>query len=133
MSDNYLIHAVARANSKANLMLSWLNNGSLQIYSGTRPTSPDVAVTTQINLCSFTFSNPSGTVSSGIFSAATFTAAIVKETGFASWARLLDLDGFVIADCSVGITNSGALVELSTVNLVKDIPLKILNFTLIEL
>jgi hypothetical protein len=132
VSDNLFAFAQARATLRAELTLTWLNSGSLKLYSGTRPATSDTAITGQILLATFTFPNPAGVVANGVFTAGTIAPALVAASGTAAWGRSFDATSGVIADCDVGVTGSGAMVELSAVNLVEGAYVSVVSFTLTE-
>ena len=132
MSDNIFVFAQAKATLRAELTNSWLTEGTLKLYSGTRPATPNTAITSQVLLATFTFSDPAGTVTNGGWTAGTIAAAMVAVSGTATWARIYDSTGTVIADCDVGATGSGAMIELSAVNLVQGAYVSVVSFTLTE-
>ncbi len=55
--NDILSFSQAKVVIRSELVLSWLNGGSLKIYSGTRPATTDTTITNQLNLCSFTLRN----------------------------------------------------------------------------
>lgn len=130
--NNVFAFAQARATSRVELTSGWLDAGTLKIYSGTRPATPDTAITSQVLLATFTLPNPSGTVANGVWTKGTIAAALVAETGVATWARAFDSTSAVIADCDVGTVASGAMVELSNTSLVSGGYISVVSFTLTE-
>jgi len=132
MSDNVFAFAQSRATSRAELTSGWLDGGTLKLYSGTRPATPNTAIDTQVLLVTFTLPNPSGTVANGVWTKGAIVAALVAESGNAAWGRAFDSSGAVIADCDVGTVNSGAMVELSNTSLVSGGYVTVVSFTLTE-
>ena len=130
--NNIFSFAQSRATSRAELTSGWLDAGTLKIYSGTRPATPDTAITSQVLLATFTLPNPSGTVANGVWTKGTIAAALVAESGTAAWARAFDSTDGVIADCDVGTVASGAMVELSNTSLVSGGYISVVSFTLTE-
>lgn len=117
MSD-LLAFAVARRQARANLHLTWLDGGTLEIYSGTRPATPDTAITDQVLLCTFTLADPAGSATDGVFTGTLPDPALVLEDGDATWARAKDDQDGTVWDADVGTTGSGAVVELNSASLV---------------
>jgi len=130
--NNILNFAQAKATLRAELTNSWLANGTLKIYSGTRPATPDTAITSQVLLATFAFSDPAGTVTNGVWTVGTIEQAMVVVSGAAVWARAFDSTGTVIADCDVGVTGSGAMIEVSNISLVEGSYVSVSSFTLTE-
>lgn len=96
-----------------------LNSGSLVIYSGVQPATPDTALSADTVLATFTFNNPafgSDGLSGGFEQAtASFVATTVTAvaSGTAAFARAFKSDGTtVIADFTVG--TSGADINLNS-------------------
>jgi hypothetical protein len=130
--NNILNFAQARATSRAELTNGWLTGGTLKIYSGTRPATPDTAISGQVLLATFTFPDPAGTVENGVWTKGAIEQAMVAVSGTAAWARIFDSTGTVIADCDVGATGSGAVIEVSNISLVEGGYVIIVSFTLTE-
>lgn len=99
------------------------SGGKLQVFDGTRPATPDTAVTSQNMLVEFTIPGPA-------FEAPTFDAANNRvvmpgtpvspatsmNAGFATWARLLDFTGTPVYDGNCGNLLSNALFKISNTN-----------------
>lgn len=132
MSDNIFAFTQARATLRATLTLNWLSGGTLKVYSGPRPATSDTALSSQDVLLNFTLPDPAGTAENGVFTADSITAAIVLTSGTAVWARAFDSTGTTIADSDVGVPSSGAMIELSAINLVEGAFVSVLSFTLTE-
>ena len=131
MSD-ILSFAVARATSRAELLETWLSGGTVKVYDGTRPATPDTAITSQALLAPFTLGSPAGTVTLGVWTAEPIASALVSADGSATWARIADSSGAVIADADVGATGSGALMILNNTSLVSGGYVSVVSFTLTE-
>jgi hypothetical protein len=91
--------------------------GMIKIYTAPAPNPPGSAITTQTLLAELAFADPCGTVTDGVL---TFGAIAEEDmapaTGEAAWARITDSDGTWVADADIGITGSGAAIELNTIN-----------------
>jgi hypothetical protein len=72
-----------------------MNGGYLRIYGGSRPSAPEVAVTTQVLFCSLRFGNPAfGFPEDGTATANPFEgAADILAGGFPVWFRAFAADG----------------------------------------
>ncbi len=103
--------------------------GLIKIYTGTQPSLPSDAVTTQTLLGTLTFSDPCGSSSSGTltFSAITQDSS-ADATGTATWARITDSAANVVFDCDVGVTGGGATLQFNTTNFVITGPILISSF-----
>lgn len=130
--SNVLGFATARRTSRGELLAGWLDGGEIRIYDGTRPATADTAIGAQVNLVTFEIADPSGTVTSGVFTGANPAVALVAETGTAAWARIVDASAGTICDADVGVTNSGAVVELDNLSLVEGGYCTITSFVLTE-
>lgn len=105
--------------------------GIIEIYNGTIPETVATAITQQTKLGTLTFSDPCGTVTSGVFTASSITQdSSADATGTASWARIKDSTGAAVADIDVTSTGGGGVLQLNTVNVVSGGPIIITAFTL---
>ena len=111
--------ATARKTSRGNLLAGWLDAGKIELYTADRPANADTAISTQILLVTFDLANPSGSVSNGVFTGTLPEAALVAESGTPAWGRILDTDDVVIGDCDVGLSGSGAFMEIDNLSLVE--------------
>lgn len=86
--------------------------GTLALYTATQPAT-GAAITDQVLLGTLTFARPCGSVTDGVL---TFYAISqdgnADATGIATWARARDGNGVFVADMDVGLTNSGAAVQM---------------------
>lgn len=109
----------ARAQAMTNLIDASAAAGSITIYAGTAPAGVG-AITNQIALITIPLSKPCySSITSGVISLASISEQMVQITGHAGWARIANGDGVAIADMNVGITGSGADIELPTVDLIQ--------------
>lgn len=130
--SNILGFATSRRTLRAELMGTWLSSGEIRIYDGTRPANADTAVSTQTLLVTFTMANPSGTVTSGVFTGTNPAAAMVAASGTAAWARVVDSSAGTIFDADVGATSSGSVIEIDNVTLASGGYCTITSFVLTE-
>jgi len=104
--------------------------GLIDIYNGTIPATAATAVTTQTKLGTLTFSDPSGSVTSGVFTASSITQdSSADATGTASWARIKDSTGATVGDIDITSTGGGGLLQLNTVNIVAGGPIIVTALT----
>lgn len=112
--------AVARRNEMLDALTNNCNSGKLRIYSGTRPTDADTALSGNTLLAELTLNATSfGSASSGVLTANAITSdSDADATGTATFARLFESDGTtVVADFSVG--TSGTECILATTSIVQ--------------
>lgn len=117
--SEYLEFTTARRQARANLAGSWLDGGTIRVYSATRPASSDDAVVDQVLLCVFDLATPAGVSTNGIFTGTLPEAAMVLASGVPTWARAFDSSGVPVWDTGVGATGSGNAIELDEVNLIE--------------
>ncbi len=80
------------------------------------PVSPEDEPTGRL-LCEFQCSLPAfHKAQDGVTASRIITGAVAKEDGTATWARLCDADGDAVIDCDVGLSESDAVVRLSSTN-----------------
>lgn len=100
--------ANASKSAAANAVTALANAGTIQLYSGMRPATPDTAITTQTLLATLTCSATAFAAASNGVATANAVASGAAATGAATWARLFKSDGTtVIGDCDVGTTGGG--------------------------
>jgi len=89
--------------------------GKLRLYNGTRPATGG-AVTTL--LAELTFSDPCGTVTSGVL---TFSAiasdASADNTGTATWFRIVDSTGAFVLDGTITVTGGGGDITMTSTSI----------------
>lgn len=99
--------------------------GSLKIYDGLKPSSPDVPVTSQNVLSEHTLSYPCGTAANGILTFGPISEdSFANATGTASWARIYDSNGNAVADASITQVGGGGDLQMNTVNIVINGPIR---------
>lgn len=115
--------SVAAANVAANAVTALLNGGYIRVYTGPRPASTEVAISTQTLLAAPRFNATAfGAAANGVAVANAVTEdSNTPASGTAAWFRLYKSDGVtVIADGSVGVgdlditTNDGFDMELAS-------------------
>jgi hypothetical protein len=111
------------------------NSGLMRIYSGTRPTNADTALSGNTLLAELTMNATSfGSASAGVLTANAITSdSSANATGTAAFVRLVESDGTtVIADFGVttGSPADGTEVQLSTLSVVSGQPVSCSAFTL---
>lgn len=98
--------------------------GTIEIYNGARPVTPDTAVTSQTLLVEFEVPAPG-------FSAPVFDAAnnrivmtgnpieneVAVSSGIALWGRMKDSDGAVVYDGNVGTLTTDAFFRIADTNI----------------
>lgn len=99
--------------------------GNIKIYDGTQPANPGVPVTTQNVLGEHALSFPSGVASNGVL---TFNVIaedqFANATGTATWARFYDSTGVSVADASITQVGGGGDLQMNTVNIVANGPIR---------
>ena len=105
--------------------------GTIKIYTGTQPTSPADAITTQTLLGTLTFSDPCGTSASGTLTMSAITQdSAADATGTATWARIADSTGATVCDVDVTATGGGGTLQFNTTSFVIGGPILISAFTI---
>lgn len=110
--------------------------GTIKVYSGTLPATPETAIGAQILLGTLTLTyNPCGAVSGSgsglIFTYSTITQdSSADATGTAAFARFSTSAGTVIFDCDITVTGAGGVLQLNTTNIVSGGPIQVTAFTL---
>lgn len=110
-----------------------LNSGKLRLYSGTRPATPDTALSGNTLLAELTFGATAfGASVNGVATANAITAdSSADATGTATFARLFESDGTtVVLDQEVGTT--GANINLNTTSIVTGAAVSVTSMTLTQ-
>jgi hypothetical protein len=104
---------------------------TIKLYTGTMPATPETGITSQVLLGTCTCTDPVGTESGGTltFSAITQDSS-ADNSGTATWARFATSAGTAIFDGDVGVTGSGAFLEMVTTTVAAGAPLAITSGTL---
>lgn len=106
--------------------------GTLKIYSGTAPATPETApaggnvllgtLTLSYNPCaSITGSNATHKLTFGAIT----QDAMADNNGVAAWARISDSAGNAIVDLDASVTGGTGGIQLNTLNIVKDGPIQV--------
>lgn len=105
--------------------------GTIRLYTGTMPADVATAVTVQVLLGTLTFSDPSGTVAAGAFTASAITQdSAADATGTATWARVFDSASVAVMDVDCTVTGGGGTMQLNTTNIVIGGPILISSFVI---
>ena len=112
--------AIATWNAMIAAQTALANGGTVVLYDGLQPATPDVAVTTQNALLTLTLANPSFAAPSGGSAVSDGTPnGFPSMNGTAAWFRVYALGGAACWDGDVGAIASGADMTISpSVNLV---------------
>jgi hypothetical protein len=108
----------AACNAVVDLLDAGSGAGTILVYSGTMPDTPEDSPTVDnVLLATLTFNDPAFNPSdAGSAAAATITSDTSADyTGTAAWARLVDSDDNVIMDCDVA--TAGAAITLLSTNI----------------
>jgi hypothetical protein len=99
---------LASRNAAVNAVTALCNSGFIEVYSGTRPATPDTALSGNTLLVTLTFGATAfGAGSSGVATANAITSGTVVATGTAAWARVYESNNStVVGDCNVGTSGS---------------------------
>lgn len=99
--------------------------GVLKIYDGVQPTGPDIPVTSQNVLSEHTLSYPCGTAENGVLTFGPIAEdSFANATGTATWARIYDSNGNAVADASITQVGGGGDLQMNTVNIVINGPVR---------
>jgi hypothetical protein len=110
------------------------NSGSIGIYSGTRPATPNTAITSQVLLAQPEFGATAfGSASAGVATANAITSENAVATGTASWARIYESDGVtVVGDCDVSATGGSGDLTFPSVSFVSGQSIGVSSLTLTQ-
>jgi hypothetical protein len=117
MSD-LLDFSAAVKQARSALLNTQLDGGSLLLYSGTRPATPDTAVTDQVLLAEFILASPAGSSTGGVWTGTLPDPALIPADGTPAWGRFLNSSDEPVADGDVGATGSGEAIEVENTNFV---------------
>ncbi len=102
---------------------------TIAFYTGTMPTLTTDAVTTQTLLGTLTCSDPCGSTADGTLTFGSITQdSAADATGVATWARIKDSDGVVVADVDVTAIGNGGVIQLNTTSIVIGGPILLSSF-----
>jgi hypothetical protein len=124
--------STAARNALANAIKTAIDAGSgagtIKIYSGSQPATPQ-ATATGVLLVTLSFGDPSfGSASVGVITANAIAQVNAVATNTAGYARIADSDGNAIMDVDVG--TSGATINLNTTSIVSGGPVAITSATI---
>lgn len=103
--------------------------GIVEIYNGTIPATAATAVTTQTKLGTLTLSDPCGSVTDGMLTLDAITQdSSADASGTATWARLKDSTGAVVADVDITTTGGGGTLQMNNISIVAGGPILISAF-----
>ncbi len=110
--------AVARRNAMLDTLTTPASSSLLQIYSGTRPTDADTALSGNTLLVTLTLGSTAAPASSGgVWTANSITSGTAVATGTASFCRWVQSNGTTaIGDLS--LATSGSEVTINTTSIV---------------
>lgn len=119
-------------NAAVDAAAALLNGGTIKVYTGSMPSTPATAVTTQTLLATLTFGNPAfGSAVSGTATANAITDdSSADATGTATWARLSTSGGTAVFDVNVGQTGDNTSIEFNTTSFVAGAEIKMTSCTL---
>jgi hypothetical protein len=108
-----------------------LNGGSIRIYDGTRPATPETAVSTQVLLAELTFNATAFAAASAASASANAITAdtAANATGTATWARILTSGGTAVGDLTVSATGGGGDLQFASTSIVASAQVSITSFT----
>jgi hypothetical protein len=122
--------SLASWNLALNAAIDVLNSGFLDIYDGSQPATPDVAVGAQVKLAHLPLSATAfGASSSATKTANAITSATALATSTATWFRAYKSDTTTaVIDGSVG--TSGADLNLNTTSIVTGATVSVSSWTI---
>lgn len=109
-------------------------NATIELYTGSKPSGPNTAVTTQTLLGIGTCSTVTGVVTtvaeavSLVFNA--ITGANAVGSGTATWARIKNDSGTPVIDVDAGTTGGSAFLQMNTTNIVAPGPLSFVSLVI---
>jgi hypothetical protein len=129
---NNLKYSVSLKNTRLNQIASAVGaSGLLRIYDGTQPSSPDVAVGSQVKLaeltCNATAFAPAA--SGGVLTASAISNANAIASGTASWFRLTSNGGTAVIDGTVGTSASDLIIDNTSINAGQQVSVSSLTIT----
>lgn len=131
VSGDMLLPLQAKLDGGAGAML-------IRLYDGTRPATPETAITTQTKLSESASSNtttcatetPTGTLTFASIPTVTAETFTSPSTRTATWARWCMSDGTPVFDCDVGTVGSGAFIEMVSTSVVSGAPVAFSSATI---
>lgn len=103
--------------------------GLLEIYDGAQPSKGGTVTNLLAQLVFSTTSFPAASTETLTANAITDDSA-ANATGTATWFRVTDSTGAFVMDGTVGLTGSGADLELSNTSVVLGVPVSVSSFVI---
>jgi hypothetical protein len=108
----------AAADAIADLFDAGSGAGTLKIYTGSQPTTPQDAATGTL-LATVTLADPAfGSAATGVVTGTDPASVTAVATGTAGWFRAADSAGATILDAEVTATGGGGVMQLSSTSIV---------------
>jgi len=109
--------SAAAVTAMADALGTLLDGGAVHIYAGTRPATPDVAITTQTLLATVPFANPAFSAAvAGVITAHAMTDdADCAASGTAAFFRAVTSGGDSVCDGSVGTSDADCLLSTTSI------------------
>lgn len=126
--------AGAAANAIVDGLDAGAGAGSVEIYDGTRPANPSVAVSTQTKLVDFVLPEPAFGNAAAVTGGSRATANAVDPvnaaaSGTATWFRAFDGDGNAWFDGDVSDTAGSGDMKVTSTAIVSGVEVSIVSFT----
>ena len=126
--------AIAACNAIVDALDTGTGSGSIEIYNGSRPANPSVAISSQTKLVDFVLPEPAFGNAAAVSGGATATANAVTPVnavaaGTASWFRAFDGDNNALFDGDVTDTTGSGDMKVSSTTIVNGIEVSIVSFT----
>lgn len=106
--------------------------GTIKFYTGTKPSSPDVAITSQVLLGTLTCSDPCAPAPSA--KSLTFNSisqdSSADATGTATWARIAKSDGTAVVDVDVTNSSGNGFIKMNSTSIIMGGPIIISSFVI---
>ena len=107
----------AMADAAVDLLDAGSGAGTLKIYTGSQPSTPETAASGTL-LATVTLVDPAfGAASSGVATGSDPSSVTAVATGTAGWFRAADSDGTVRFDGDVTATGGGGVMQLSSTSI----------------
>lgn len=126
--------AIAAANAIVDGLDTGAGAGSVEIYDGTRPANPSVAVGAQVKLVDFVLPEPAFGDAVAVTGGARATAndidpVAAAATGTATWFRAFDGDGNAWFDGDVTDTGGAGDMKVTSTAIQATVEVSIVSFT----
>lgn len=126
--------AIAACNAQVDLIDLGAADGSVEIYNGSRPANPSVAISSQTKLVDFVlpavaFGNAVAVTGGAQATANAVDAVAAAANGTASWFRVFDGDGAALWDGDVSDTGGSGDMKVSSTTIVASVEVSIVSWT----